>query len=112
MWLETKIRICFVIVSTLIIGSIVIANSCASSQDFAGDSRRPSPGDMDWPTYDWMYQQKWHNTFSKVDEDKVYDDDYKPASAVFFDRHKETGICFAFYGRSFVKAPSWACDKK
>ena len=111
MWLETKIRILFVIFSILIIGIIVNVNSCSSSQELMSDNRRPTPGDMDWPTYDWQYNQhwtqhQWGNALGKVD-----DDDYKPASAVFFDRHEETGLCFAFYGRSFIKAPDWACKK-
>ena len=104
------IIICFVLIFGL---TFNVLSSCSSSQELMSDSRRPTPGDTDWPEYDWMHRHPWAETFNKVGDDEDYNfENYNPAAAVFFDRNKETGLCFAFYGRSFIQVPSWACNKK
>lgn len=60
-----------------------------------------------------MDRQLWYEHLqgarNKVEEDEF---DYAPASAVFYDKNEQTGLCYAFWGNSFHQAPSWACDKK
>lgn len=111
MKITDKIGILFSAILMLVMISVTIS-TCASNQRYS-DNTVPSPGDMNWPEHNWMYRHPWAETFNKVGDDEDYNfEDYSPASAVYFDKHKRTGLCFAFYGRSFIQAPSWACNKK
>lgn len=105
-----------IMVGLMALLSIMLVQSCTSMQPADKDI-----SSMTYPEYEWQHMRGWHPVWSKVKEKGVatansgIDDmykDYNPASAVFFDKHEETGMCFAFWGRSFIQAPRWACDKK
>ena len=95
----------FLFIVALSVGTIVVFSCTTMTQkEMAEAERVPMNSD-----YDWMHRMDWYtgNVLGQANEDE----DYSPASAIFYDKNKETGLCYAFYGRSFHQAPSWACKK-